>query len=193
MAFIWDKFTENLNKDIESEKIWEHLETMYNLEALDESESLPFPNDEKEFYLPDSEYGALKSKKEEKTEERKSMHKGRETPKAVKEPKKEEKTPNRNIKEVQRRDSKEGKEIKTTPVAKKEVKKEPEKLKVVKSRNSTSSSKEEIKTNKNTPKEENSRSVKRPTRGSQKADDSGSSGKASPVTVTPTSTKRRRL
>lgn len=193
MAFIWDKLTASLNKDIESEKIWEHLETMYNFEALDESESLPFPNDEKEFYLPDSEFGLLKSKKEEKIEERKSTHKGRETPKNVKEPKKEEKTPNRNAKEMQRRDSKDGKETKTPPVVKKEIKKEPEKAKIIKSRNSSSSSKEDSKSNRSTPKEEGSRSAKRPTRGNQKADDSGSSGKASPITVTPSSSKRRRL
>lgn len=190
MAFIWDKFTANLNKDIESEKIWEHLETMYNFEALDESESLPFPNDEKEFYLPDSEFGLLKTKKEERIEERK---KGRETPKATKEIKKEDKTPSKTIKEVQRRDSKDGKETKTPPMAKKEIKKEPEKAKQVKSRNSLSSSKDDNKSNRSTPKEEISRSVKRPTRGNQKADDSGSSGKASPITVNPSSSKRRRL
>lgn len=41
--------------------------------------------------------------------------------------------------------------------------------------------------------EETPRANKRPTRGSLKPDDSGSNGKASPVTVTPSGVKRRRL
>lgn len=175
MAFIWDKLTESLNKNIQSEKIWEHLETMYNLEALDESESLPFPNDEREFYLPEAEFGALKSRKEEKNEEKKQTQKGRETPKNVKEIKKEEKTiTNKNVKEEKDR---------ATPTPRKEVKKEPEKAKIVKGRNSTGSVKEE----------NNKPAARRPTRNNQKADDSGSSGKGSPVTVTPSAPKRRRL
>lgn len=175
MAFIWDKFTESLNKNIQSEKIWEHLETMYNLEALDESESLPFPNDEKEFYLPESEFGVLLSRKEEKNDEKKQTQKGRETPKNIKEIKKEEKV-------VPIKTPKEDKD-RATPTLKKEVKKEPEKAKIVKGRNSTGSGKEE----------NNKPTVRRPTRNNQKADDSGSSGKGSPITVTPSAPKRRRL
>lgn len=196
MAFIWDKFNEKLTETVQSDKIWKHLETMYNLEALDESESLPFPNDECEFCLPESEYGALKVKKEEKNEEIKNTQKGRETPKIVKEPKKEEKQINKNTKETPRRDSKDSKDGKSTPIAKKELKKEPEreKSKSVKSRSSVSAVKDETKSNHRTPqKEETPRSEKRLTRGSQKIDDSGSNGKASPVTVTPNSNKRRRL
>lgn len=175
MAFIWDKFTESLNKNIQSEKIWEHLETMYNLEALDESESLPFPNDEKEFYLPEAEFGALLSRKEEKTDEKKQMQKGRETPKNVKEIKKEEKVlPIKTPKEDKDR---------ATPTLRKEVKKEPEKAKIAKGRNSTGSGKEES----------NKPAVRRPTRNNQKAEDSGGSGKGSPVTVTPSAPKRRRI
>lgn len=112
MAFICDKLSDNLNKEISSRNVWKHLETMYNLEALDESESLPFPNTEKDFALPDPEFSALKLKKDEKPEEKKPPTKGRETPK-VKEPKKEEKAPRGNTngnKEVQRRDSKDSKE-----------------------------------------------------------------------------------
>lgn len=102
---------DNINKEVESEKIWSHLETMYNLEALDESESLPFPNDEREFCLPEAEFGSLKALKEEKSDDKKTnTAKGRETPKNMKETKKEDKLLNRSIKEVQRRDSKESKE-----------------------------------------------------------------------------------
>lgn len=112
MAFICDKLSDNLQREISSNNVWTHLETMYNLEALDEGESLPFPNDEKEFILPDSEYSALKLKKDEKSEEKK-VQKGRETPKA-KEIKKEEKVTRASNangnKEIQRRDSKDSKD-----------------------------------------------------------------------------------
>ncbi|CAH1976716.1 unnamed protein product [Acanthoscelides obtectus] len=144
MAFICDKFCDNLKKDVASEKIWAHLETMYNLEALDESESIPFPNSEKEFNLPDADFGNLINKKE--TEDK---HKvvttpkgGRETPKLSKDTKKEDKpTAVKNQKE-ERRDSKEGitKEApKTFPIAKKEVKKDTEKTAKEKSKPGRSS------------------------------------------------------
>lgn len=191
MAFICDKFIDNINKEVHSERIWEHLETMYNLEALDESESLPFPNDEKEFYLPESEYGMLKAKKDEKPDEKK-MQKGRETPKNMKEIKKDDKTPSRIIKEDQRRDSKEGKEVKPIGIKKDIIKKEPEKNKPLKGRSGAQTPKEENKI----PKHKNDdtpRTAKRPTRGSLKPEDSSSSGKSSPLTVTPTGTKRRRI
>ncbi|KAJ8925572.1 hypothetical protein NQ315_009412 [Exocentrus adspersus] len=191
MAFICDKFTESLHKDIDPGKIWAHLETMYNLEVLDESESIPFPNTEREFNLPDSDFGNLISKKEEEKTKVQAQKGDKETPKPVKESKKEEKTPVRNQKE--RRDSKEGKDNKTPNVPKKEIKKEPEKTKGPgKGRNSNATPKDDSKSkNKN---EETPKPTKRPTRGSLKPnDDSGSSGKSSPITVTPTSTKRRRI
>ncbi|GJQ80159.1 MrgBP [Trypoxylus dichotomus] len=190
MAFICDKFIDNINKEVHSEKIWEHLETMYNLEALDESESLPFPNDEKEFYLPESEYGMLKAKKEEKNDEKK-LQKGRETPKNMKEIKKEEKIPNRIVKEEQRRDSKEGKDTKPAGI-KKEIKKDSDKNKPIKGRSSIQTPKEENKILKH-KSDDTPRTAKRPTRGSLKPEDSNSSGKSSPLTVTPTGTKRRRI
>ncbi|KAI4469164.1 mrg-binding protein [Holotrichia oblita] len=190
MAFICDKFIDNINKEVHSDKIWEHLETMYNLEALDESESLPFPNDEKEFYLPESEYGMLKAKKEEKTDDKK-LQKGRETPKNMKEIKKDDKTPNRIIKEGQRRDSKDGKDLKPM-VVKKEMKKEPEKSKPIKGRTLLQTPKEESKSLKH-KNDDTPRTAKRPTRGSLKPEDSNSGGKSSPLTVTPTGTKRRRI
>ncbi|XP_044263523.1 MRG/MORF4L-binding protein isoform X1 [Tribolium madens] len=185
MACICDKFADSCQKEINSAKVWAHLETMYNLEALDESESIPFPNSEREFALPDSDFGSLLVKKED---DKKLTQKGRETPKSLKELRKEEKTPIRNIKEVQRRDSKDSKE-KTPASAKKEMKKEPEKSKS-KGKSNSSTPREENKTKKSddTPK-----LTKRPTRGSSKPDDSSSSGKSSPIAVTPPATKRRRI
>lgn len=186
MALICDKFAENLRKDVDPQKIWAHLETMYNLEALDENESIPFPNNEKEFSLPDSEFGELLNKKDDET--------ASDSSKSSKEPKKEEtKSPVKNPKEVAvpRRDSKEGKDNnKNSSISKKEVKKESEKgaKHVGKSRNSTASKEEKGKgKNEDTPKPKRTRGSLKPN------DDSGSSGKSSPITVTPTSGKRRRI
>lgn len=191
MAFICDKFTDNMHKDVDSDKIWTHLETMYNLEALDESESIPFPNNEREFRLPDADFGIMINKKEEEKGKIQAPKIGGETPKAIKDTKKEEKTSVRNQKE--RRDSKEGKDSSKTPsTSKKEIKKEIEKNKTPKNRNSITATKEE-----KSPKiklEETPKLAKRPTRGSLKSnDDSGSSGKSSPITVTPSNPKRRRI
>lgn len=188
---MWNKLQEYL--DIPSEKIWAHLETMYNMESLDDIESLPFPNDEQDFYLPESEYGSLKLKKEEKVEEKTpkpaivKKSDSKDTPKVNKEIKKEEKTPK---KDTQRRDSKDGKDVKTPIINKKEVKKEIEKAKPLKGK---TNAKEDDKMK--TPKMEEKRVLnKRPTRGSMKPDDITNRKSQSPLTVTPQSaTKRRRI
>uniref|UniRef100_A0A131XE24 Putative chromatin modification-related protein eaf7 n=1 Tax=Hyalomma excavatum TaxID=257692 RepID=A0A131XE24_9ACAR len=66
MACIHEKFSASLNKDISSQTIWDHLDTMYDMAALHESEILPFPNPENEFALPDNDFGDLLSKRKEK-------------------------------------------------------------------------------------------------------------------------------
>lgn len=185
MFLIYDKFTERLEKEVLSKLIWNRLETMYNLEALDENESIPFPNDESDFDLPDLDFSTLK---ELKIEEKKNVQKGRETPKNTKDCNKKDKTPNLITKDVQRRDSKDSK---PTNSAKKETKKDAERPRASKGRTS-SISKEEVSKTVKTKNEETVRSNKRPTRGSLKSDDSNSSGKASPVTVTNTSAPKRR-
>lgn len=200
MALILDKFTDHINKDVHPDKVWAHLDTMYNLEALDESESLPFPNDERDFSLPESEFGQLQLKKEDKAEaEKKNINqKGRETPKNMKEIKKEEKpiTVNRNIKEkeTQRRDSKDSRDGKVTNSVKKEVKKEKDEKvsKPLKGRNSVQVSEDKSAKSGKVKNDDTPRPGKR-TRGSLKPDDTGSNGKASPLTVTPNSSKRRRI
>ncbi|XP_022798676.1 MRG/MORF4L-binding protein-like isoform X2 [Stylophora pistillata] len=54
MACIHDKFATSTGKrNISSKQIWEHLQELYNLQALDDLENLPFPNEETEFNLPD--------------------------------------------------------------------------------------------------------------------------------------------
>ncbi|KAM4691747.1 MRG/MORF4L-binding protein [Rhinophrynus dorsalis] len=53
MICIRDKFSQNIGRQISSRVIWEHLRTMYDMQALHESEILPFPNSEKNFILPE--------------------------------------------------------------------------------------------------------------------------------------------
>ncbi|TRY54054.1 hypothetical protein DNTS_034488 [Danionella cerebrum] len=53
MICIRDKFSQNIGKQVSSKVIWDHLSTMYDMQALHESEILPFPNPEKSFMLPE--------------------------------------------------------------------------------------------------------------------------------------------
>ncbi|XP_041080746.1 MRG/MORF4L-binding protein-like isoform X3 [Polyodon spathula] len=53
MICIRDKFSQNIGRQVPSKVIWDHLATMYDMQALHESEILPFPNSEKSFILPD--------------------------------------------------------------------------------------------------------------------------------------------
>ncbi|XP_051517795.1 MRG/MORF4L-binding protein-like isoform X1 [Myxocyprinus asiaticus] len=51
MICIRDKFSQNIGRQVPSKVIWDHLSTMYDMQALHESEILPFPNSEKNFAL----------------------------------------------------------------------------------------------------------------------------------------------
>ncbi|XP_056588542.1 MRG/MORF4L-binding protein isoform X2 [Triplophysa dalaica] len=53
MICIRDKFSQNIGRQVSSKVIWDHLSTMYDMQALHESEILPFPNSEKSFVLPE--------------------------------------------------------------------------------------------------------------------------------------------
>ncbi|XP_055044416.1 MRG/MORF4L-binding protein isoform X1 [Misgurnus anguillicaudatus] len=53
MICIRDKFSQNIGRQVSSKVIWDHLSTMYDMQALHESEILPFPNSEKSFMLPE--------------------------------------------------------------------------------------------------------------------------------------------
>ncbi|XP_075993539.1 MRG/MORF4L-binding protein [Genypterus blacodes] len=53
MICIRDKFSQNIGRQVSSSVIWDHLGSMYDMQALHESEILPFPNTEKSFSLPD--------------------------------------------------------------------------------------------------------------------------------------------
>lgn len=69
IACITDRLSRSLNRDYTTESIWVHLRTMYNLDALEDLEPLPFPNEEKEFSLPEAEFSLLLSKKRAASEE----------------------------------------------------------------------------------------------------------------------------
>lgn len=73
MARICERMSNALKRDIESESIWAHLRTWYNLDALDQMERVPFAEKEVEFSLPDSEFSALMSKKLAEVEEKKQI------------------------------------------------------------------------------------------------------------------------
>ncbi|TKS76478.1 MRG/MORF4L-binding protein MRG-binding protein [Collichthys lucidus] len=67
-----DKFSQNIGRQVSSSVIWDHLGTMYDMQALHESEILPFPNTEKSFSLPDDIIQEVKEGKlgsEEETKE----------------------------------------------------------------------------------------------------------------------------
>ena len=76
MACIADRLSKSLNREIPAEAIWAHLKTMYNLEVLDEMEPLPFPNDQKDFCLPDNEFSSLMLKKRSEIDDKKVENKG---------------------------------------------------------------------------------------------------------------------
>ncbi|KAL4648948.1 MRG/MORF4L-binding protein-like [Arapaima gigas] len=71
MICIRDKFSQNIGRQVSSKVIWDHLSTMYDMQALDESEILPFPNSEKSFVLPDEIIQEVKEGKLEVDQESK--------------------------------------------------------------------------------------------------------------------------
>uniref|UniRef100_A0A8C5DKI8 MRG domain binding protein n=1 Tax=Gouania willdenowi TaxID=441366 RepID=A0A8C5DKI8_GOUWI len=86
MICIRDKFSQNIGRQVSSSIIWDHLGSMYDMQALHESEILPFPNSEKSFSLPDDIIQEVKEGKlvpEEETKEEFRME--RETPSAQEE------------------------------------------------------------------------------------------------------------
>ncbi|XP_055538573.1 MRG/MORF4L-binding protein [Wyeomyia smithii] len=60
---IMDRLSKALNREISSETIWSHLRTMYNLKALDDLEQLPFPNEESDFCLPETDFSSIMKRK----------------------------------------------------------------------------------------------------------------------------------
>lgn len=63
MSCIAERLSKSLNREMPSDLIWKHLSTMYKLKELDEQECLPFPNEEREFCLPEQDYATFLNKK----------------------------------------------------------------------------------------------------------------------------------
>ncbi|XP_022128621.1 MRG/MORF4L-binding protein [Pieris rapae] len=63
MACIWEKLSNSITKEISTQDIWKHLETLYDTSMLDETEPIPFPNQEVPFSLSEGEFGALLKQK----------------------------------------------------------------------------------------------------------------------------------
>lgn len=58
-----EKLSKALNVEFSTEQIWNHLQSMYNLEAIEAHEMIPFPNEEKDFVLPEADFASLMAKK----------------------------------------------------------------------------------------------------------------------------------
>lgn len=63
MACIWEKLSNSTNKEISTQDIWKHLESLYDLTLLEDTEPIPFPNHEIPFSLPEGEFGSLMKQK----------------------------------------------------------------------------------------------------------------------------------
>ncbi|CAH2211049.1 jg27769, partial [Pararge aegeria aegeria] len=63
MACIWEKLSNSITKEISTNDIWRHLETLYDMTMLDDTEPIPFPNHENAFSLPESDFGLLMKQK----------------------------------------------------------------------------------------------------------------------------------
>ncbi|XP_067856282.1 MRG/MORF4L-binding protein [Heptranchias perlo] len=75
MICIRDKFSQNIGRQVSSRIVWEHLNVMYDMQALHESEILPFPNGERNFVLPEDIIHEVKEGKSGTEEELKEEHK----------------------------------------------------------------------------------------------------------------------
>ncbi|XP_020280330.1 MRG/MORF4L-binding protein-like [Pseudomyrmex gracilis] len=77
MVCIWEKFRTAIHKNVPLKLIWNHLESMYDLVALDDVD-LPFLNQEIDFSLPETEFMAKSHRKEEsetKVKDQRDKHK----------------------------------------------------------------------------------------------------------------------
>ncbi|XP_046652033.1 MRG/MORF4L-binding protein-like [Daphnia pulicaria] len=86
MACIVEKLAMNLNKEVTSKGVWDHLASLYDLKKLDEHEKIPFPNEEMDFVLSTDEYGELMDSKFKDAESKKVIKKEKEEVKKEKVP-----------------------------------------------------------------------------------------------------------
>ena len=107
MALICEKFEALVGRPVSPEILWKQFNSMYDMAALDKKESIPFPNDEEDFNLPEDEFGDLMTEKVEKAKpepvsEPSPVKDGRSTPKVSKDNKQTKETVNRKEKEKEK-------------------------------------------------------------------------------------------
>ncbi|KAK2159900.1 hypothetical protein NP493_1681g00022 [Ridgeia piscesae] len=59
MMCIHEKLNSSVSKKISAQQIWQRLGAMFDLQALNESEIVPFPNKELEFCLPQNDFSSI--------------------------------------------------------------------------------------------------------------------------------------
>ncbi|XP_043218648.1 MRG/MORF4L-binding protein-like [Amphibalanus amphitrite] len=59
MLMILERFCSRVQQDVPAAAIWERLNQLYDMSALDDLEALPFPNSQTEFGLPADEFETL--------------------------------------------------------------------------------------------------------------------------------------
>lgn len=205
MVCIWEKFRTAIHKDVSLKMIWDHLESMYDLMALDDMEDLPFPSQETDFSLPEQEFlGSLKSRRREEPElrlkEQRDKYKDVKKDKDNKEPIKKE-TISRDVKgnkEIDKKKEEFKKYIKETEIKKEKLRDLKDMKKEHKSSKGRSKGKDEPEETASNGKKERKdsesgreslkRGPKRPTRQSV---DSTSKASSSPRDTPPP--KRRRI
>ena len=52
MIFVQEEFNRLTGQEVTSEVIWKYLDTLYDMDALNENEDLPFNNEQSDFVLP---------------------------------------------------------------------------------------------------------------------------------------------
>jgi MRG-binding protein len=70
-------------KQLSAEQIWKHLGTMYNLEALEETEPIPFPNNVTDFSLPEDLHSPVEKELERVAEKESESDSGTPTSKSA--------------------------------------------------------------------------------------------------------------
>ncbi|XP_057327476.1 MRG/MORF4L-binding protein [Microplitis mediator] len=107
MLCIWEKFRTAINKDISLKAIWDHLESMYDLVALDDTEDLPYLSSEIDFTLPESDFmDLMKNKQKDEIE-----NKAKDTKDKSKDTKKDKEIKETPKREVITKDQKTPKEV----------------------------------------------------------------------------------
>uniref|UniRef100_T1KZ13 Uncharacterized protein n=1 Tax=Tetranychus urticae TaxID=32264 RepID=T1KZ13_TETUR len=52
MIFVQEEFNRLTGQEVTSEVIWKYLDTIYDMDVLNENEDLPFSNKQSDFVLP---------------------------------------------------------------------------------------------------------------------------------------------